>query len=236
MVVPLRALADRRGRETRRPRGDHAGAVPALLRRAVRHHQAWRGRGAAVHAVRPRRRAPARGRLPARAAADHGGQGRRHRGTSGHRASSWPTPRSMCELQGFPGQHSTPTPPARVDGAVPVHVGHDARSAGGGAAHAPRRWWWSASRRCTARGCQAGGPVFLPVVAGLGAWAVARHAGAAGAWAWTTGTMSGRFDPERLLKALQDHRITNLSAAATHYRLMRNTGAGGARIRSGWTR
>ena len=39
-----------------------------------------------------------------------------------------------------------------------------------------------------------------------------------------TGTFSGRFDPVRLLKALQDFRITNLSAAATHYRMMRNSG------------
>ncbi len=40
----------------------------------------------------------------------------------------------------------------------------------------------------------------------------------------STGTFSGRFDPVRLLKALQDFRITNLTAAATHYRMMRNSG------------
>jgi acetyl-CoA synthetase len=40
-----------------------------------------------------------------------------------------------------------------------------------------------------------------------------------------TGTMSGRFDPERLLAALHDYQITNLSAAATHYRMMKNSGA-----------
>jgi acetyl-CoA synthetase len=40
----------------------------------------------------------------------------------------------------------------------------------------------------------------------------------------TTGTVAGRFDPMRLMKALQDYRITNMSAAATHYRLMKNTG------------
>ncbi|SNR33303.1 acyl-CoA synthetase [Puniceibacterium sediminis] len=40
----------------------------------------------------------------------------------------------------------------------------------------------------------------------------------------STGTFSGRFDAVRLLKALQDFRITNLTAAATHYRMMRNTG------------
>ena len=40
-----------------------------------------------------------------------------------------------------------------------------------------------------------------------------------------TGTFSGKFDAERLLRALQDSRTTNLSAAATHYRLMKQSGA-----------
>jgi acetyl-CoA synthetase len=39
-----------------------------------------------------------------------------------------------------------------------------------------------------------------------------------------TGAYAGRFDAVRLLKALQDFGSTNLSAAATHYRMMRNTG------------
>ncbi|MGE3998081.1 MAG: acyl-CoA synthetase, partial [Variibacter sp.] len=41
----------------------------------------------------------------------------------------------------------------------------------------------------------------------------------------TTGTMAGKFDAVRLLKALQDYEITNLSAAATHYRMMKSSGA-----------
>ncbi len=41
----------------------------------------------------------------------------------------------------------------------------------------------------------------------------------------STGTMSGRFDAERLLRALRDYAITNLSAAPTHYRMIRNSGA-----------
>jgi acetyl-CoA synthetase len=41
----------------------------------------------------------------------------------------------------------------------------------------------------------------------------------------TTGTMAGRFDPVRLMQALADHRITNISAASTHYRMMKNCGA-----------
>ena len=36
---------------------------------------------------------------------------------------------------------------------------------------------------------------------------------------------AGRFRPERLLEALADLEITNLSAAATHYRMMKNSGA-----------
>jgi acetyl-CoA synthetase len=42
-----------------------------------------------------------------------------------------------------------------------------------------------------------------------------------------TGTFSGRFDPALLLKALADFGITNLAAAATHYRMMRNSGVAG---------
>ena len=40
-----------------------------------------------------------------------------------------------------------------------------------------------------------------------------------------TGTYAGRFDAERLMRALQDYEIDNLSAAATHYRMMKNSGA-----------
>ncbi len=40
----------------------------------------------------------------------------------------------------------------------------------------------------------------------------------------TTGVFAGKFDPVRLLRALQEYRITNLSAAATHYRMMKDSG------------
>jgi acetyl-CoA synthetase len=40
----------------------------------------------------------------------------------------------------------------------------------------------------------------------------------------TTGTFAGRFDAVRLMKSLQDYKITNISAAATHYRMMKNSG------------
>ena len=39
-----------------------------------------------------------------------------------------------------------------------------------------------------------------------------------------TGAYAGRFSAERLLLALQDYATTNLSAAATHYRMMRSSG------------
>jgi len=41
----------------------------------------------------------------------------------------------------------------------------------------------------------------------------------------TVGAYAGKFDAARLLAALQDYRFTNMSAAATHYRMMRNSGA-----------
>ncbi len=41
----------------------------------------------------------------------------------------------------------------------------------------------------------------------------------------TIGAYAGKFNPERLLAALGQHQFTNISAAATHYRMMRNSGA-----------
>lgn len=43
----------------------------------------------------------------------------------------------------------------------------------------------------------------------------------------TVGAYSGRFNPERLMQALSAHRFTNMSAAATHYRMMKNCGKAG---------
>ncbi len=40
----------------------------------------------------------------------------------------------------------------------------------------------------------------------------------------TTGTMAGKFEPVRMLRALQDYGVTNLSAAATHYRMLKSSG------------
>jgi acetyl-CoA synthetase len=40
----------------------------------------------------------------------------------------------------------------------------------------------------------------------------------------TTGTMAGKFDPGRMLQALQDYQVTNVAAAATHYRMLKSSG------------
>jgi acetyl-CoA synthetase len=40
----------------------------------------------------------------------------------------------------------------------------------------------------------------------------------------TIGSFRGKFDAERLLHALADHRFNNISAAATHFRMMRTSG------------
>ncbi|MGH7302865.1 MAG: acyl-CoA synthetase, partial [Candidatus Rokuibacteriota bacterium] len=40
----------------------------------------------------------------------------------------------------------------------------------------------------------------------------------------STGTMAGKFDQVRMLQALQQYDVTNLSAAATHYRMMKSSG------------
>src|SRR5215467_6247383 len=42
-----------------------------------------------------------------------------------------------------------------------------------------------------------------------------------------TGAFAGKFDADRLLRALAEHEITNLSAAATHYRMMKTAGTAG---------
>jgi acetyl-CoA synthetase len=41
----------------------------------------------------------------------------------------------------------------------------------------------------------------------------------------TIGAYAGKFNARRLLKAMEDHRFTNISAAATHYRMIRTSGA-----------
>jgi acetyl-CoA synthetase len=44
----------------------------------------------------------------------------------------------------------------------------------------------------------------------------------------TTATMAGKFDPVRMLRALQEYEVTNVAAAATHYRMLKSSGQAGA--------
>ena len=44
----------------------------------------------------------------------------------------------------------------------------------------------------------------------------------------TTGTMAGKFDPVRMLQVLQDFHVTNVAAAATHYRMLKSSGRAAA--------
>jgi acetyl-CoA synthetase len=43
----------------------------------------------------------------------------------------------------------------------------------------------------------------------------------------TTGTVSGKFDPDRFARALSEYEITALSAAPTHFRILKSSGAAG---------
>jgi acetyl-CoA synthetase len=40
--------------------------------------------------------------------------------------------------------------------------------------------------------------------------------------------MAGKFDPVRMLRALQEYDVTNVAAAATHYRMLKSSGQAGA--------
>ncbi|MFI5015255.1 MAG: acyl-CoA synthetase [Hyphomicrobiales bacterium] len=44
----------------------------------------------------------------------------------------------------------------------------------------------------------------------------------------TTGAYAGKFDPVRLWRALQDYGVTNLSAASTHYRMLKSVARSGS--------
>ena len=68
-------------------------------------------------------------------------------------------------------------------------------------------------------------PVLLPVLAGLGARAVARHAGAARAGRRNRHVLRPVRSRRVCWRRCRITRITNLSAAATHYRMMKNSGA-----------
>ena len=90
-----------------------------------------------------------------------------------------------------PRPSSTPIAPSSCDGRGALRHGHPARR-----------------------------PVLLPVVAGLGPrlWHGTLAPLALGV---TIGAYAGKFDADAAAAALQDYRFTNISAAATHYRMMK---------------
>ena len=105
----------------------------------------------------------------------------------------------------------------------PIHLRNDARAPRSSEAYAPLDR--DADGGCALRhGPAAGRSVHLPVVAGLGPWSLARHARAAGAghhhW-----RLCRQVQAERLLAALSSTSSPISSAAATHYRMMRSSGA-----------
>ena len=187
-------------------------------------HEGGRHRGAAVHAVRSGRRPPAHRRLHAEGPADQRRKGAGRRRTSRGLDIVVADDAFLASLDAFPG------PLRLVDdggrhGHVPVHLRHDARAARGRAAHATAR---SSSLMVAAlygTGVRPGDEFFCPSSPawGHGLWHGTLAPLALGV---TIGAYAGRFDAERLMKALQDYRITNLSAAATHYRMMKNSRRG----------
>ena len=127
-------------------------------------------------------------------------------------------PDDVRQLAGSLSDTFAPATRARRSGDLPVYVRHNARTAGGDQTH-PSRHRRGHDRSAVRHRHPSRRPVLLPVIAGLGPWAVAWHPGAAGARGGDR-DYAGTFDAERLLKALQDFGTTNLSAAATHYRMM----------------
>ena len=77
-------------------------------------------------------------------------------------------------------------------------------------------------------GLAGGRSLLLPVVPRLGPRALARHRRAARA-RHRGGRYSGKFSPERIVEALDAFRVTNLAAAPTVYRMMRESGAADGR-------
>ena len=152
-----------------------------VLRRHVRRDEDGRDRGAAVHAVRPRRHPPARAGLQAAHAGHQRREGAvvspRRRPARGRRRRRLPRHRWQASLR-----TSTPQDPGQRPGHLPVHLRHHARAARRRQAHAPRARHADAGGAVRHRHAP-GRPLHLPVLARLGPRPVARHAGAAGAWA-----------------------------------------------------
>ncbi len=222
-VVAIRALPGRAGRAGGRPRRRHARAVARLLRRDVRGDQGW--------APSPCRCSRCSVRTASGCAC-----------ATARRRSCSPTPRRrrwpkaspgtrvvvaddalMDELVRLPGAHSRTTTRGD-DYAIYQYTSGTTRELPEAVKHSHRAIVTLMLAALYGTGLRPGDRFFCPSSPawGHGLW----HGTLAPlALGLTIGAFSGKFNAERLLKALRDHRFTNLSAAATHYRMMRNCGA-----------
>ena len=198
-----------RGIAPGRSRGDHAGAVAAFYVGAVRRDEARRHRGAAVHPLRPGRACGCASTTARRASCwSRRREGRRSR-------AAFPASSVVVADDALPGRARARTRPLRRrqtarrrSGGLPVHLRHHARAARGGAPH-PSRHRDADGRRALRHRHPARRPLLLPVVAGLGPRALARHAGAAGARRHDRHLRRASSTPVRLLRALaglRDHQ------------------------------
>ena len=140
------------------------------------------------------------------------------------RASSWPMTTSWRASSASRRAMSPPNR-CRVARDLPVHLRHDARAARGRQAHAIARIVTLMVAALYGTGLRPGDRFICPSSPawGHGLWHGTLAPLALGI---TIGAYAGKFNAERLAEgALQDHRFTNISAAATHYRMMRNSGA-----------
>ena len=219
MVEPLRALPRKRGGAGGRAGGDLPRAVAPVLPRALRGDEGGRGGGSDVHPPRPRRGRRPHRRLPGPALALA-------------RAPLEGAPRTIVADDAFleslaraPDRFEART--ASSDMAMYQYTSGTTRALPEAVRHRHRAIVTVLIAALYATGVRPGDRFCCPSSPawGHGLWHGTLGPLALGAeiTAW-----SGRFDPERLLEALGRHRITNLSAAATHYRMMKNCGAAGA--------
>ena len=180
--------------------------------------------GAAVHAVRPRRAAAAGRRLQADDP-DH----QRREGGAGRARSTGPRvvvadDGLLDELAQFPATYTPQT--SADDLAVFQYTSGTTRELPEAVKHTHRALVTLMFAALYGTGIRPGDEFFCPSSPawGHGLWHGTLAPLALGV---TTGTFAGRFDAVRLMQALQDYRITNMSAAATHYRMMKNSGQGG---------
>ncbi len=127
----------------------------------------------------------------------------------------------LAALQGFPASYRTATRPG--DMAVFQYTSGTTRELPAAVRHTHRAIVVLMIAALYGTGIRPGDEFFCPSSPawGHGLWHGTLAPLALGV---TTGAYAGRFDPVRLMRALQDYRISNLSAASTHYRMIKGSG------------